>query len=191
MTISDKIKKLRSEIQWQLDSLNESDALYIPKCVYIPKGKLERYVTFWPSELMQGKDIYISMSSRDYESEDPDNTLYKWNFNPEYITYEKGTPSSTGDFPYIVKFKELSKVVITPPRKGNNIPSQDAIDSMLEEDCENTTSTVSYSEKNVLDWNIKDVTLRDLMAAIHLIPISKNQFVNDQIILIKSLNNKQ
>ena len=46
------------------------DPLYIPKMAYRPSGKDELHVSFFPSELQKGSDIYTEFVSVDYASID-------------------------------------------------------------------------------------------------------------------------
>ncbi len=194
MTRTDKIKKLREVIQWNLDALKVSEALYIPKCVYVPKGKLERYVLFWESEFRQGEDIYISKASKEYESEDPENRLYKWTYNPDYTRYEKGSPSSTGEFPYMVPFKELIDVTVIDSSTMGEYPISDEAIKSLSDELEYisakkfmSNSVNNVGVKNILHLPTSEISLKDLMCAIHLVPISENEFLNEHIKTLKQI----
>lgn len=178
-TTKEKIDELREKIQWKLDVIGQSNALYIPKCVYIPKGKLAKYVTFWENELRQNKDIYITKASRDFVSEDPNFTLYKWVFNPYYNEeYEYEIFSSTGDRRFFIPFNELHEVKIEPVVEEKKGLSKEAIAAMIEP---TPIDTTTYK----IESKVKDLSVKDFIAIMHLKPISDDKILNDFIKAIK------
>ena len=78
-----KVAKLKEEHQDYFDK-NSLDPLYIPKMAYRPAGKDELYVSFFPSELEKGQDIYTEFVSINYDSEDPKRTLYLHRYNAHW-----------------------------------------------------------------------------------------------------------
>jgi hypothetical protein len=60
----DKIAKLREHHQPLLDALGKSDALFIPKLAYVPKGKDEAHVSFFLGELKKQQDVYMEFARR-------------------------------------------------------------------------------------------------------------------------------
>ena len=92
----DKIAKLREEHQNYFETNGNTNALYIPKMAYRPSGKDELYVSFFPSELQRGEDIYTEFVSIEYDSEDPLRTLYfhkhndSWKEDYELVTSNSG-----------------------------------------------------------------------------------------------------
>jgi hypothetical protein len=78
----DKIDELRKEHQPYFDKIGKSNALFIPKMAYRPKGKDELHISFFESELKQECDIYTEFVSKTYDSEDKKRTLYLVKFNP-------------------------------------------------------------------------------------------------------------
>ena len=102
-------------------ALGVTDALYLPKMFYTPKGKEEVYVSFFTEELKKGKDIYTEMVSRELESEDQTRTLYKWVYNELWPTQYEKTVSTP--IRYLIPKRELEVVSI-----------EDSTDC-LDEDC--------------------------------------------------------
>ena len=87
-----------------------TDVLYIPKMAYRPSGKDELYVSFFPSELQKGKDIYTEFVSIDYDSEDPKRTLYMWKHTPHWDEEYELITSSSGFERHIIPVGELKVI---------------------------------------------------------------------------------
>ena len=66
-----KVLELRKEHEDYFQTVGNINALYIPKMAYRPSGKDELHVSFFPSELQKGKDIFTEFVSIEYDSEDP------------------------------------------------------------------------------------------------------------------------
>ncbi len=69
-----KVAKLREEHEDYFQKEGNINALYIPKMAYRPSGKDELHVSFFPSELEKGRNIYTDFVSIDYDTEDPNRT---------------------------------------------------------------------------------------------------------------------
>ena len=112
----EKVAELRREHQKffssheRLDKDNLDDALYIPKMAYRPSGKDELYVSFFPSELKKGRDIYTEFVSIDYDSEDPKRTLYMWEHNKHWEEEYELITSSNGFERHIIPVAELKVI---------------------------------------------------------------------------------
>ena len=105
-----KVLKLREEHEDYFQSSANINALYIPKMAYRPSGKDELHVSFFPSELQKGRDIYTEFVSIEYDSEDPKRTLYLLKHNAHWAEeYEKVT-SSSGFERHIVPVSELKVI---------------------------------------------------------------------------------
>lgn len=124
----EKMTSLREFHQTTLDYIGESNAYFYPKMAYKPIGLEEVCVGFFPSELRKGTDIYTEFVSRDYESEDPERTLWKYEFNPHWEEeYPKGE-TSTGSEIYYIPVNELVKI----PRVMESASNVKVIDSLEE-----------------------------------------------------------
>jgi hypothetical protein len=105
-----KVQELRKEHEDYFQTMGIINALYIPKMAYRPTGKDELHVSFFPSELQKGRNIYTEFVSIDYESEDPKRTLYLLKHNAHWAEeYEKVT-SSSGFERHIVPVSELKVI---------------------------------------------------------------------------------
>jgi len=80
---------------------------YIPKMAYRPKGKDEKYISFFPSELTKEENIYTEFVSIDYDSEDPKRTLYLHKYNPHWKAEYELVTSSSGFERHLVPVNEL------------------------------------------------------------------------------------
>jgi hypothetical protein len=112
-----KVKELRMEHENYFQTIGNINALYIPKMAYRPSGKDELHVSFFPSELQKGRDIYTEFVSIEYNSEDPKRTLYLFKHNAHWAEeYEKVT-SSSGFERHIVPVSELKVINDVTDRK--------------------------------------------------------------------------
>ena len=105
-----KVLELRKEHENYFQTMGNINALYIPKMAYRPSGKDELHVSFFPSELQKGRDIYTEFVSIEYNSEDPKRTLYLFKHNAHWAEeYEKVT-SSSGFERHIVPVSNLKVI---------------------------------------------------------------------------------
>ena len=122
-----KVQELRKEHEDYFQKEGNINALYIPKMAYRPQGKDELHVSFFPSELQKGKNIYTEFVSIDYNSEDSKRTLYLWKYNAHWLEEYEIVTSSSGFERHIVPVSEL-KVInditdrSTPPVTKNLVP---------------------------------------------------------------------
>lgn len=124
----EKMTILREFHQATLDHIGESNAYFYPKMAYKPIGLEEVCVGFFPSELRKGTDIYTEFVSREYESEDHERTLWKYEFNPHWEEeYPKGE-TSTGSEIYYVPVNELVKI----PRVSKSTSNVKVVDNLEE-----------------------------------------------------------
>jgi hypothetical protein len=169
-TNREKIADLRVKHQPMFDTLGIKDALFYPKMAYL-NSMGEKIISFFPSEVAKGEDIYTEFVSRDYLSEDPDRKLYKWKFNPFYETeYQTTSPHPvTGDIRYEIPINELVLVtedVAVPWYTDEEIETKD-IEAILPD--------------SDIDLPMAEMTMRDY-AAIHLAkPVSRKAWLNDII----------
>lgn len=167
-----KIAELRKLHEPVFEALGCEDGLYIPKMAYRPLGKDELHVSFWPSEFQRAQDIFTEFVSRDYDSEDPTRTLYRWNFNPHWEEeYDKSEPSSTGAFRYLVPVSELIKVQV--PKAESKELDKKKFEDLMDPDA---------------DSPLDQMTMRDIAAIFLKNPCSKKEWLNE--IIIKDNNKK-
>ena len=102
-----KVQKLKEEHENYFQTIGSINALYIPKMAYRPSGKDELHVSFFPSELQKGRDIYTEFVSIDYDSEDPKRTLYLLKHNAHWAEEYETVTSSSGFERHIVPVSEL------------------------------------------------------------------------------------
>ena len=133
-----KVHNLRKEHQKffssheRLEKDDLDDALYIPKMAYRPSGKDELFVSFFPSELQKGKDIYTEFVSIDYDSEDPKRTLYLWEYNEHWEQEYELITSSSGFERHIIPASELKIINDVNSRKKGPEFNQHFIESFEE-----------------------------------------------------------
>lgn len=161
-----KIADLRMKHQPVFDKLGIPDALFIPKLAYRPKIESgeqldELHLAFFPSELTKGKDIYTEFASFEYEPQDPERTLYRWRFNPQWETeYPKTEKHPVSGYRYLIPVAELIKMGEEPVvevSKDFELPDPDT------------------------DTPLSQCTIRDLYAVMHNKPVSNKKWLNDII----------
>ena len=121
-----KVVKLREEHENYFQIGGNSNAQYIPKMAYRPKGKDELHVSFFPSELEKEEDIYTEFVSIDYDSEDPKRTLYLHKYNPHWKAEYELVTSGSGFQRHLIPVNEL-KVINDVTSRNDNHPIQPII----------------------------------------------------------------
>lgn len=155
-----KVAELRKEHQPVFEALGEPDALFYPKLAYRPEGKDDPHMAFFVSELRRGVDIYTEFVGSNCDSEDPDRTLWKWNYNPHWEEeYDNTEGLDNGPLRYLVPVSELIKVKIP---KANKVVEQ-----------------LSLEDFGLEDAPISDMTIRDLAAILLNKPVSTKKWLND------------
>jgi hypothetical protein len=151
-----KIENLKSYHKSIFARLGIKDPFFSPKMAYIDRG--ERVISFFPSEMERGEDIYTEFVSRNYDSEDETRTLYKWVYNPHYTSeYRTAHPASEMQtIRYIIPVDEL--IVCS------DIPS--SIDEFDMPDPDQ-------------DLPIDQLTIRDLAAILTGKPVSMKPWLNE------------
>ena len=104
------------------------DAQYIPKMAYRPSGKDELHVSFFPSELDKGKDVYTEFVSIEYDSEDPKRTLYLWSYNEHWKEEYELITSSNGFERHIIPVAELKVINDVNSRNAHKEEVKDILD---------------------------------------------------------------
>lgn len=118
-----KVSLLRKEHEEYFESINNVNALFIPKMAYRPPGKDELHISFFPSELEKNEDIYTEFISIEYESEDPKRTLYFLKYNPYWKEEYEINVSNAGFERYFVPISELKVINDVSTRNTSEIKS--------------------------------------------------------------------
>ena len=169
----EKTEVLLEEHKWKFDKLNISNPLFIPKSAYIPRGKNEHYISFFPSEIGRNEDIYTEFVSYDLIPEDPQRILYKLKGNPFYDEeYEK---TEGANFRYLVPVKELEKIEFVTEEQTSEF---DALDDLIQLKKPSAPNT-SISESDIL---LSEATLKDFAAIMLKKPVSDKEWLNKLII---------
>lgn len=135
-----------------------NQAKFIPKMAYMPYSGADKIIAFFPSEIMGGVDIYTEFVNKQNIPEDPERTLYKWEFNPEYDTeYEKSEKHpATGHRRYFIPVDELINVAEIhnkpkPKPKAEPIPKvQTELPFELGRDA--PINELTIRDKAAIDW---------------------------------------
>jgi hypothetical protein len=151
-----KIEELKSHHKRTFAKLGIDNPFYSPKMAYIDKG--EKVISFFPSEIEKGEDIFTEFVSRSYDSEDPTRTLYKWKYNPHYMSeYRTVAPAS-----------EMQTIRYI-------IPVDELIVCKLEEDALDEFDMPDPDQ----DLPIDQLTIRDLAAILTGKPVSMKKWLNE------------
>jgi hypothetical protein len=171
-----KVAELREKHDklFELEGLG-ANAKFVPKMAYIPQAGAERIIAFFPSEVQGGVDVYTEFVSRSNVPEDPERTLWKWVFNPNYDTaYEKSEPHpATGHQRYLVPVTELINVALQHMPQPGDIGEKQTQLHLID--------PVAEAE-NADDAPIAQLTIRDKAAIDWKQPVSKKKWLNDLII---------
>lgn len=151
-----KVEMLKAYHKKTFSRLGLTNPMYSPKMAYFDNG--ERVISFFPSEVEKGEDIYTEFVSRNYDSEDETRTLYKWAYNPHYASeYKVVHPQiESQTIRYIIPVDELIIV-------ESEISSIDEFD-MPDPD---------------QDLPIDQLTIRDLAAILTGKPVSMKPWLNE------------
>ena len=151
-----KIEELKSYHKKTFAKLGVNNPFYSPKMAYYDSG--ERVISFFPSEIEKGEDIFTEFVSRNYDSEDDTRTLYKWKYNPHYTSeYRTTNPQSEmHTIRYIIPVEEL-------------IVCNAVEDSLDEFDMPDPDQ----------DLPIDQLTIRDLAAILTGKPVSMKKWLNE------------
>lgn len=143
---------------------------FIPKMAYIPSGGQDRIIALFPSEIMGGEDIYTEFVSKQNVPEDPERTLWKWPFNPEFETeYEKSDPHpATGHRRYLIPIDELIDVA--------TLHREEPVQTTL-----TLIEPVTENGKLVDDAPLSEMTMRDEIAIRWELPVSNKEWLNELV----------
>jgi len=167
----DKKAKLQELKDYHLATFERhgiTDPLFVGSMAYKPTGKDSKYISFFPSQLKKGQDIYTEFTNKDLVPEDPNRTLYKWRFNEYWQEeYETVEIENSTDFRYLVPVEELT-IVPKPVIKSSSpeIISFEKFDEIMDPD---------------MDCPLDQITLRDLAAIFLIKPVSRKKWLNDII----------
>lgn len=165
-----KITYLREKHErlFELEGIG-SEAKFIPKMAYIPRGGDERVIALFKSEIKGGEDVYTEFVSSEYDPEDPERRLWKWPYNEhwdeEYATTEPH--HKTGHVRYLIPVDELLDVAQV--HQPWSAPEAEEADEQFEMPDANN------------DAPINQLTIRDKAAIDWKLPVSRKPWLNDLI----------
>jgi hypothetical protein len=163
----ERIEDLKALHKEKFEKLGLTNPLFVPRICYIPIGETEQVVSFFEQDFSKGKDIYTHFVSKAYESEDAQNRLWKWTYNPYYATeYKKSDPHpDTGNVRYIVPVDELQLIDDAYFNKDASVSTEFNIDEEIPNPNE--------------DPLIEQMTIRDLAAILLKKPVSRKKWLNE------------
>jgi hypothetical protein len=160
----DRVAELREKHQPLFEEIGKPQSYFYPKIAYRPADKDELYVSFFPSELGKGDDIYTEFINRDYNPEDSNRTLWVLKYNPHWR--EEYEPTQVNDLStarYLVPVSELTKV---------NLPKKQE-----EDEADPFKSLIDFVD----DCPISQMTVRDFATIMLGKPISHKPWLNKLI----------
>lgn len=180
--------KEKHEKLFKLENL-EKTPKFIPKMAYIPKAGEERVISFFPSEIMGGQDIYTEFVSRSLEPEDSERRLWKWPFNPEYDSeYQKTDPHpATGHQQYLIPVAELINVAEIHFGVKEDSAKKDTViqEELTPAEPEKGQLKLNIPEDKkgceVFDAPISQLTIKDKAAIDWKRPVSDKPWLNELI----------
>lgn len=167
-----KIAELRKKHEPLFKKEGDEKATFVPKWAYNEHSVGEKIIAFFPSEIKGGKDIYTEFVSQDYVPEDPERTLYKWEFNPHYEDeYSKSDPHpTTGDCRIYIPVNELINVAEL------HLESPEEVQK-VEQNAEEAFPLMDPKR----DAPIKELTIKDKCAIDWRRPVSDKPWLNELI----------
>ena len=152
---------------------------FIPRLCYNDSGLGEKVIGLYPKEIYGGHDIYVEFCNKNNQPEDPNRTLWKWIYNPEFSTeYKKSDPHpATGDRRYIIPIEELVNVTeLHAPKNTEEATEEETIEEKPKEELEfedvpDANSDVPY----------ESMTLRDYAAIQWKKPVSHKKWLNELV----------
>lgn len=159
-----KVQELRKYHQATLDAYGRPDADFLPKMAYIPKGKEELCIGFFPSEMQKGVDFFTEFVDKNLQPEDPERKLYLWKYNQfwesEYEQINNGTYTWS-----MVPVSELYMINLKDISSTNELNLKPAT-----------------SVFDTYDVPVSEMTIRDLAAILLKKPCSNKPFLNKIIL---------
>lgn len=170
--VSEKISELKSLHLDKFKKLGVENPVFIPRISYTPIGSSEKVISFFEGDFKEARDIYTHFVSKGYESEDIQNRLWKWTYNPFYETeYKKSDPHpDTGHVRYIIPVDELELI---DDEYFKRIKGSSKVEEVfdIEEDIPDPNT----------DLPLDQMTMRDLAAIMLKKPVSRKKWLNDII----------
>jgi len=165
--VMDKRQKIAELLKHHMEAFSKlkvANPLFFPKMAYRHSNG-DMVISFFPSEIERGEDIYTEFVSRNYDSEDDTRTLYKWEYNPHYKTdYEIAEPHQAHQsIRYLIPTKELINV------------NKQLVEEVLQSDADFDLPDPDS------DLPIDQLTIRDFAAIMTGKPVSRKQWLNDII----------
>jgi hypothetical protein len=191
LTKREKVKVLRDHHEKIFEGEQVKFPKFVTRCCYLDNTLGEKVVGLFPKELFGKKDVYIEFCSRDtIIPEDPERTLWKWEYNPDYLTeYKLANPiKSTGDRRCLIPADEL--INVTELYSEKPMPKPVEIEEVKAEEKETKEETVTSPKEELSLESVIDadhdvpfnlLTAKDIMAIIWKKPISHKKWINDVI----------
>jgi hypothetical protein len=101
---------------------------------YRPPSKDEKHVSFFPSELQKGEDIYTEFVSIAYDSEDLKRTLYLLKHNPHWSEEYELVTSKSGHERHIIPIGELKVINDINSRAKTEVTLEEAVTTLTTKD---------------------------------------------------------
>lgn len=119
------LKKVREFHSPNISKFELPDLKIVPKLFFTPASKTdksEKFMSFFFSEVSEGKDLYIENCNADNSPIDPQRRLYKWRFNPFFNDASEGYEKTdrldkNGKPHYLIPIDELVLVISYPEGK--------------------------------------------------------------------------
>tara|TARA_R110002153_G_scaffold251500_3_gene408856 strand:+ start:1687 stop:2184 length:498 start_codon:yes stop_codon:yes gene_type:complete len=152
-----KVGKLREEHENYFQNIGEINALYIPKMAYRPSNKDELHISFFPSELKKGKNIYTEFVDIDYNSEDTKRTLYLLKHNKYWESEYELHTSNSGFERHLIPVKELTSVndIVSRSTESKQLTLDDSFTKIVNPDDRSIVDVLIGIEKALLSMNEK------------------------------------
>lgn len=173
---AEKLAAIRKFHGERLKTIGITSALVSAKAIVRPFGDRKPYVSLFESEVRREPEMYIELTDYDNNPVDPTRKLYRLRHNPFYKEEYETLPFNDEEVRYLVPTDNLTEVVF-PENEAPSVQSNSSfvpsvtLDELLNNELPNPDD----------DLPISQLTIRDLVAILHKVPVSKKKWLNDII----------
>lgn len=174
-----KAERLAAIRKFHIDRLKQigvSSPLVSAKALVRPFEDRAPYISLFESEVKREPEMYIEITDFDNNPVDESRKLYRLRFNAFYKEEYETVPYNETEVRYLVPFSDLEEVTFSTEKlktesKGVRTTTLDDVLGLLDDELPDPDD----------DLPVSQLTIRDLVAILHRVPVSKKKWLNDII----------
>lgn len=163
------IRKFQGE---RLKTIGVTSPLVSAKAIVRPFEDRKPYLSLFESEVRREPEMYVELTDYDNNPIDSTRKLYKLPFNPFYKEEYETIPYTDDEVRYLVSIDYLQEVIFPTDKPTENTVQtiqSTTLDELLNDELPNPDD----------DLPISQLTIRDLVAILHRVPVSKKKWLNE------------